>query len=104
MNNFEKGKELEDKTANILDAVGVKNNKNSGPGDGGIDISGEAASHEFAIQCKNWANKIGRSIAESLQGCSSDVNTMEKSVSWWRPPDIYPEQKAGRVHGIILTN
>ncbi|CAG8710874.1 7160_t:CDS:2 [Funneliformis mosseae] len=28
MNNFEKGKELEDKTADRLDAVGVKNNKN----------------------------------------------------------------------------
>ncbi|CAG8512158.1 16998_t:CDS:2 [Funneliformis caledonium] len=72
MNNFEKGKELEDKTADRLDAVGVKNNKNwgiessswpwfqPGPGDGGIDISGEAASHKFAIQCKNWANIVSK--------------------------------------------
>ena len=28
MNNFEKGKELENKSADRLDAVGVKNNKN----------------------------------------------------------------------------
>ncbi|CAG8695934.1 5988_t:CDS:2 [Funneliformis caledonium] len=75
MNNFEKGKELEDKSADRLDAVGVKNNKNSGDG---IDISGEAASNEFAIQCKNWANKIGHNVVDELAGVLSKRENRDK--------------------------
>ncbi|CAG8678372.1 2480_t:CDS:2 [Funneliformis mosseae] len=71
MNNFEKGKKLEDKTADRLDAGIESSSLPRVPGDGGIDISGEATSHEFAIQCKNWANKIGRNVVEELAGVLS---------------------------------
>lgn len=97
MNNFEKGKELEDKTADRLDAVGVKNNKNGGPGDGGIDISGVAAGNEIAIQCKNWADKIGRNVVDELAGVLSKRETVGKLVSWWRHLDILLER--GKRHG-----
>ncbi|CAG8616611.1 8181_t:CDS:2 [Funneliformis caledonium] len=93
MNNYEKGKYLEDKTADI------------GPGDGGIDISGEAASSEFIIQCKNWANKIGRNVVEELAGVLSRRENHGKIGIVVAPSGYLPgAKKAGRVHGIILTN
>ncbi|CAG8671032.1 14930_t:CDS:2 [Funneliformis mosseae] len=92
MNNFEKGKELEDESADRLDAVGVKNNKNGG--DGGIDISGEAAITNLQSNAR-----IGPIKLMSLQGCSPNVKTVIILVLWWRPLDI-KESRTGARHNL----
>ncbi|CAG8597926.1 14867_t:CDS:10, partial [Funneliformis mosseae] len=83
------GKELEDKTPDRLDAVGVKNNKNGGPE--------EAASHEFAIQCRN--------VVDELAGMLSKRENCGKISIVVAPSGYISEaKKAGREQGIILTN
>ncbi|CAG8557426.1 2300_t:CDS:2 [Funneliformis mosseae] len=97
MRQLREEQELEDTTADRLDAVGVKNNKNGGPG--------EATSHEFAIQCKNWANKIGRYVVDELAGMLSKRDNCSK-ISIVVAPFGYTSEakKVGREQGIILTN
>ncbi|CAG8658249.1 11655_t:CDS:2 [Funneliformis caledonium] len=65
----------------------------------------EAASHEFAIQCKNWANKIGRNVVDELAGMLSKRENCGK-ISIVVAPSGYTSEakKAGREQGIILTN
>ncbi|CAG8742902.1 5232_t:CDS:2, partial [Funneliformis mosseae] len=76
-----------------------------GPGDGGIDISGVAAGNEIAIQCKNWANKIGRNVVDELAGVLSKRENRGKIGVVVAPSGYTPgARKAAREHGIILTD
>ncbi|CAG8742821.1 16273_t:CDS:2, partial [Funneliformis caledonium] len=49
-----------------------------------------AASHEFAIQCKNWANKIGRNVVEKLAGVLSRRENHGKIGIVMAPSGYFP--------------
>ncbi|CAG8436126.1 10655_t:CDS:2 [Funneliformis caledonium] len=104
MNNYEKGRQLENETVRTLTEVGIDNEHKGGPGDGGIDVSGVVAGIAYVIQCKNWACKIGRKVVDEFFGVvyRQKNNPIGIIVA---PSGYYPGAvDAALEYGIILTD